>query len=187
MNQFDSLSNAAFLRLICDRHDQAFKDSNDDSTRLSATKDSKRRPKYLFSVVELLFSLRNVHQHMQKQKQISSDIGSFVRKNYPFLLSHVWHVRAHVETHACMHAWGCGSLATPGRLGLTRSSARILHRCCGSSRTSSAPRCLSYTGPSGTTERHHQYWWLPRNFTLRARCALCLHGLCKRCEAGQFP
>ena len=112
MNQFDSLSNAAFLRLICDRHDQAFKDSNDDSTRLSATKDSKRRPKYLFSVVELLFSLRNVHQHMQKQKQISSDIGSFVRKNYPFLLSHVWHVRAHVETHACMHAWGCGSLAT---------------------------------------------------------------------------
>ena len=88
------------MRLICDRYDQRFKDKTDDSTRLDVSRGSTRRPKYLFSVAELLFNLRNMHVHMQTQKQVSSDIGFFVRTNYPFLLSHVWHVRAHVETHA---------------------------------------------------------------------------------------
>ena len=65
----------------------------DDSTRLSTTTSPV---KFLFSVVELLIALRNIKEHYETTVP---DIGGFVRSNYPFLLSHVWHVRSLVNSH----------------------------------------------------------------------------------------
>ena len=59
---------------------------DDSSSRLAGT-----AVKFLFSVVELLIALRNINEH---HKTIVPDLGAFVRSNFPFLLSHVWHVRS---------------------------------------------------------------------------------------------
>ena len=84
------------LWCVCDRNNEirgAFKDKSDPSTRLKPS--SRPMVPYLFSVVELLVFLRNIIEHPSK---IVPDIGSFVRTNYPFLLSHVWHVRLHANS-----------------------------------------------------------------------------------------
>ena len=81
--------------VICGRQNQPnghYKDSTDVSTRLAG-----KGVKYLFSVIELLNSLRNIEAHLR-----DCDIGNFVRKKYPFLLSHVWHVRLDNCTHVVL-------------------------------------------------------------------------------------
>jgi len=76
------------LVCICDRENKRdFKDASCGSFRLA-----KRGVKFLFSIVELLNQLRNIEAHLG-----DFDIGNFVRRKYPFLLSHVWHVRS--ESH----------------------------------------------------------------------------------------
>ena len=66
---------------------------NDVSTRLCM---ATTPVKFLFSVVELLVALRNIKEHYETTVP---DIGGFVRSNYPFLLSHVWHVRSFANSH----------------------------------------------------------------------------------------
>ena len=86
------------MTVICGRHHQRngpFKDVTDFSTRLAS-----KRVKYLFSVVELLIILRNKDEHL---RDADGDTGKFVRENYPFLLSHVWHVRL----ENCRHIVAC--------------------------------------------------------------------------------
>jgi len=45
-----------------------------------------------FSVVELIVAFRNLTEHPEGALRNKSDVARFVRTNYPFLLSHVWHV-----------------------------------------------------------------------------------------------
>ena len=88
--------------MFCDRVNRPT-NKEDDSTRLSMTTSPV---KFLFSVVELLVALRNIKEHYDTTVP---DIGGFVRSNYPFLLSHVWHVRlptAIVDSLVCASTAG---------------------------------------------------------------------------------
>ena len=83
--------------LICSlarrRQNGGFKTSREESTRLQNLQANVGgRPKFLFSVIELLLSLRNIVQH-----ELVADVPFFLRTNYPFLLSHLWHACWHVS------------------------------------------------------------------------------------------
>lgn len=73
------------------------KNQTDPSTRLKGS--DRDRPKYLFSVVELIINLYNVYKHQAAAQPTERAVfvANMLRKNYPFLLSHIWHVLSYFK------------------------------------------------------------------------------------------
>lgn len=89
------------LRRDNDPHN-VMRDETDPSTRLSDLAPRDQLPKYLFSVLELLTALWNLSKHLpdvltRQGTEPKKFVAKLLRRDYPLLLSHVWHVLSYFK------------------------------------------------------------------------------------------